>query len=83
MLPTAFFANASAIDGAFPTKSDPGRGPCMTIDGHRKLAEKYIVPDRMIYLVVGDAKTQLERLGQLGMGDPTLLDREGNRVSGR
>jgi len=55
----------------------------MTIDGHRKLAEKYIVPDRMIYLVVGDAKTQLERLGRLGMGDPTLLDREGNRVSGR
>ena len=54
----------------------------MTIDGHRKLAEQYIVPDRMIYLVVGDAKTQLRRLRRLGMGDPILLDREGNRVSG-
>ena len=54
----------------------------MTIDGHRQLAEQYIVPDRMIYLVVGDAKTQLGRLRRLGMGDPILLDREGNRVSG-
>ena len=43
--------------------------------------EEYIVPDRMIYLVVGDAKTQLERLRRLGLGEPIRLDRQGNPVS--
>jgi zinc protease len=53
----------------------------LTIDGHRDLAEEYIVPDRMIYLVVGDARTQLGRLRRLGLGEPILLDRQGNPVS--
>ncbi len=54
----------------------------MTLDSHRAIAERYIVPDRMVYLVVGDAATQLARLRQLGLGEPILLDRQGNRVSG-
>jgi len=45
---------------------------------HEELAVKYIEPNTMIYLVVGDAKTQLEPLKQLGLGNPVLLDREGN-----
>jgi zinc protease len=53
----------------------------LTIDTHRELAEEYIVPDRMIYLVVGDAKTQLGRLRRLGLGEPIQLDRQGNPVS--
>ncbi len=52
----------------------------MTLDEHKKLAQKYIKPDNMIYLVVGDAKTQLEPLKELGFGEPVLLDREGNRI---
>jgi zinc protease len=32
----------------------------------------------MIYLIVGDAKTQLEPLRKLGLGNPVLLDRDGN-----
>ena len=31
--------------------------------------------DEMIWLVVGDAKTQLPRLKELGFGDPVLLNR--------
>ncbi len=55
----------------------------LTIDTHRELAEEYIVPSRMIYLVVGDAKTQLGRLRRLGLGEPILLDLQGNPVSGK
>ncbi|MCF7832967.1 MAG: insulinase family protein [Candidatus Marinimicrobia bacterium] len=45
-----------------------------TLESHKKLAEKYIHPDKMIYLVVGDAATQLEPLEKLGFGKPILLD---------
>lgn len=41
---------------------------------HRELAKKYIDPTRMIYVVVGDAETQLEPLKKLGFGDPILLN---------
>jgi zinc protease len=30
----------------------------------------------MYYLIVGDAKTQLDKLGQLGFGNPILLNPE-------
>ncbi|MDP7465670.1 MAG: pitrilysin family protein [Candidatus Marinimicrobia bacterium] len=52
----------------------------MTIDSHNALAKKYIRPDEMIYLVVGDAATQLEGMKSLGFGDPILLDADGNPV---
>ncbi len=45
----------------------------MTLDEHKKYAQKYIVPDKMIYLVVGDAQTQLESLNKLGFGEPELI----------
>lgn len=41
---------------------------------HKKLAVQYLPVDNMIYLVVGDAETQLERLKDLGLGDPILLE---------
>lgn len=47
----------------------------LTLEKHRELAQKYINPDKMIYLVVGDAKTQLESLSELGLGEPILLDK--------
>lgn len=46
----------------------------MTIPRIRKLANRYLDPDRMIWLVVGDAKTQLPRMKQLGFGEPVLLN---------
>ncbi len=38
------------------------------------LAEQYANPDKMIYLVVGDAETQMDRLTQLGYGEPILVN---------
>ena len=42
----------------------------MTVNRIKDLAKKYVDPNKMIYLVVGDAATQMERLKQLGFGDP-------------
>ena len=39
----------------------------LTVEQVKALAEKYIRPDQMIYLVVGDAATQIEKLERLGM----------------
>src|SRR5690554_654773 len=47
----------------------------LTVEEVKTLAEKYIRPDKMIYLIVGDAATQLDKLGQLGMGKPVLLNK--------
>ena len=49
-----------------------------TQDELKALAQKYIQPERMTYLIIGDARTQLEPLKQLGLGTPILLDRDGN-----
>ena len=53
----------------------------MTQDKIKALAQKYLEQDKMIYVVVGDAATQLEQLKSLGLGDPILLDADGNQVS--
>jgi zinc protease len=46
----------------------------LTLDKIKALAKDYIQPQDMIYLVVGDAKTQLSRLKDLGLGEPILLN---------
>lgn len=53
----------------------------MTLEEHKSLAQKYIHPDKMVYLIAGDAKTQLDEMRKLGLGEPILLDKEGNRIS--
>ena len=52
----------------------------MTVDSHNELVKKYIRPNEMIYLVVGDAATQLDGMKSLGFGDAILLDVKGNIV---
>jgi zinc protease len=52
----------------------------MSIERVQELAGQYLDPQGMVWLVVGDAETQLPRLRSLGLGEPTLLDREGNPV---
>lgn len=47
----------------------------MTVDDHRATVQKYIVPDRMYYLVVGDAATQLKPLEKIGFGSPELISK--------
>jgi len=46
----------------------------LTLDKVKSLAGQYVQPDHMIYLVVGDAKTQLNRLKELELGTPILIN---------
>jgi zinc protease len=45
----------------------------LTVEKQLTLANKYIDPARMYYVVVGDAKTQLDDLEKVGLGKPVLL----------
>ena len=46
----------------------------MTLDEFKGLASKYLRPDAMNWLVVGDAQTQAARLESLGYGAPIILE---------
>lgn len=48
----------------------------MTIEEHKAITQKYIVPDKMYYVVVGDAATQLKSLEKIGFGKPVLLNKK-------
>ena len=45
----------------------------MTVEQIRMLAKKYLDPNKMIWFIAGDAKTQLPRLQKLGFGEPVLI----------
>ncbi len=47
----------------------------MTVNQIRELSHKYLDAGKMIWLIVGDAKTQLPRLTALGFGEPVLLNK--------
>ncbi len=49
----------------------------MTLEDFREVITTYLDESRMIYLVVGDAQTQLHRIAELGYGEPVLLDIHG------
>jgi zinc protease len=46
----------------------------ITVPQIKALAEKYVDSNKMYYLIVGDAATQLDRLEQLGFGKPVLIN---------
>jgi zinc protease len=46
----------------------------LSVDAIKKLTHKYIHPDKMIYLIVGDKATQFKKLKKLGFGQPVLLN---------
>ncbi|NQY65117.1 MAG: insulinase family protein [Alteromonadaceae bacterium] len=52
----------------------------LTLEQTKATLAKYMDRDKMIYLIVGDAETQLARISELGLGEPVLLDKEGNKV---
>ncbi len=60
-LPYDYVANENAIVEA------------MSVDEIKRLARTYILPDRMNYVIVGDAETQLGRLSALDLGEPVLV----------
>jgi len=45
----------------------------MTLDEHKAITDKYILPDKMYYVIVGDAATQLKPLEKIGFGKPILV----------
>ena len=47
----------------------------MTVDQIKGLSQKYLDGNKMIWLIVGDAKTQLPRLKELGFGEPILIQK--------
>jgi len=53
----------------------------MTLNQAKQTIGEYLNPDRMFYLIVGDAATQLSRVRELGIGDVIMLDREGNVIN--
>lgn len=53
-----------------------------TEDDARRLAADLLDSQGMVWLVVGDAATQLDRLDALGLGPAVLLDRDGRPAAG-
>jgi len=45
----------------------------MTIEEHKAITDKYIVPDKMYYVIVGDASTKIKPLEKIGFGKPVLV----------
>jgi len=52
----------------------------MTAQEAKELAQKYLQPEKMIYLIVGDKATQFDKLKDIGLGNPVLLDKDGKVV---
>ncbi|MCF6301009.1 MAG: insulinase family protein, partial [Proteobacteria bacterium] len=52
----------------------------MTLQQSKTMIDKHLNEQQMIYVIVGDAKTQYERIKQLGYGEPVMLDRMGNSI---
>ncbi|KEZ94048.1 M16 family metallopeptidase [Nonlabens ulvanivorans] len=52
----------------------------MTIEDVKRLSSEYLNPDQMIYLIVGDAASQMNRMKDLGYGVPILLNPETNEL---
>ncbi len=46
----------------------------LDLDHMQQLIKSNLHPEKMIYLIVGDAATQLARMSALGYGDPILLN---------
>ncbi len=52
----------------------------MTIERITELANKYVNPEKMIWLVVGDAETQFDRMKELGYGEPVMLNKRQEKI---
>ncbi|MFK8012788.1 MAG: M16 family metallopeptidase, partial [Marinicellaceae bacterium] len=52
----------------------------LTLEQAQKLIKSNLNAEHMIYVIVGDAKTQLDRVEDLGYGKPIVLDRLGNEI---
>lgn len=46
----------------------------MTFDKIKALSIKYIKSEKMYYVIVGDAETQLKKLQQIGFGELVVMN---------
>jgi len=46
----------------------------LTPEQHKKLAQKLLDPEKMFFVIAGDAETQMEQLEELGLGKPVLYE---------
>ena len=53
----------------------------LTLPEAQGLIKKYIDPNKMVYVIIGDAATQMDRLNACGLGQPIQLDRDAVPVS--
>lgn len=78
------FENNSSLVGMLSTMSKYGFSDdyirkegevikSMTLDENKAVTQKYIIPDKMYYVVVGDAATQMKALEKIGFGKPVLI----------
>jgi zinc protease len=67
-LPADYVAEEERIIGA------------MTLEEHKRLANKYLDSSKMGYLVVGDAATQFEKFKNAGFDEVILLDKDAKEV---
>ena len=51
------------------------RVEAMTLETFQRIASENLRADAMQYIVVGDAESQAGRLGELGFGDPVMLEK--------
>ncbi|MBG0860775.1 MAG: insulinase family protein [Bacteroidales bacterium] len=47
----------------------------ITVEDHKAITVKYIIPDRMYYVIAGDAATQMKPLEKIGFGKPVLIQK--------
>jgi len=45
----------------------------MTLEQHKELCQKYINPDEMFYVIIGDAASQMKPLEKVGYGKPEVI----------
>jgi zinc protease len=45
----------------------------ITLEEHKAITDKYIIPDKMYWVIVGDAATQMKQLEKIGFGKPVLV----------
>ncbi|GEQ86177.1 peptidase M16 [Patiriisocius marinistellae] len=61
-------------------EDEEGVVKAMTLEEHKKLANKYLDESKMAYLVVGDAATQYAQFKDMGFDEVKLLDTDGEEV---
>ncbi|OEK04302.1 M16 family metallopeptidase [Roseivirga misakiensis] len=53
----------------------------MDVNEAKRLISEYMNPDDLIYVVVGDGKTQLNRLNNLGLGKPIVVNKDKDKLT--